>query len=347
MEKDNLIESIFAAAAALCTAETVLRLKHRNEIKTRYQRERWTVEKTWERFDLLSGWELTPGFSSDAFDINSHGFRGQELVNDKTFRIVCLGDSVTFGQPGEKNTYPSVIQKELAKIDTPLPVEVINAGINGQSSSNMIFRISRIMKLKPDIILILAGWNDLFFENIEAYTDNRFPFGSYWDIESQENTRLHLLRLLSKKAGFTSRKSSPLSYSPKEFIPFNFEYNLNRIIARIQRKQVKTAIITLPKLMPDDTEKITPTMLKKLILPEFIAQDDFESFLKVYNSYNTIIKKTAEENGIPVFDAESTFGSQKRTRSVFFEDTCHLSSAGNTLLGKFIAKKIVKEDFIK
>ena len=56
MDKENLLESIFAAATAVGAAETVLRLKRRNEAKARFQRERWTVEKTWERFDLLSGY---------------------------------------------------------------------------------------------------------------------------------------------------------------------------------------------------------------------------------------------------------------------------------------------------
>jgi lysophospholipase L1-like esterase len=347
MDKENLLESIFAAATAVGAAETVLRLKRRNEAKARFQRERWTVEKTWERFDLLSGWELNPGYTSDEFDINSHGYRGEELVRGKTFRIVCLGDSVTFGQPGEKNTYPQVLQKELAKKETSLPVEVVNAGINGQFSYNMIFRIGRIMKLRPDVILILAGWNDLFFENIGHYRDNRYPYASYWDIEARETARFHLLRLIREKAGVAPKQSLPLSYSPDEFVPFNFEYNLNRIISRIQSRRVKTAVITLPKLIPDDPALITPAIQRKTILPDFIDHGDIDSFLKIYNAYDAVVKNTAEENNIPVFDAEHAFAKQKRPRNTFFEDTCHMTSAGAALLGKFVARSLLKEGFIE
>ncbi len=347
MKKYAILEGMFAAAAAAGALETALRIKHRYDVKARFERERWSAEKTWERFDLLSGWELNPGYTSDEFNINSHGYRGPELAREKTFRIVCLGDSVTFGQPGEKKTYPQVVQKEFANMDTALPVETINAGINGQFSYNMIFRIGRIMKLKPDVILILAGWNDLFFEDITRYRDNRYPFASNWDIESQETARFHILRFLRNKVGIAQKRSMPLSYTPDEFVPFNFEYNLKRIIGRTKRFGVKTAIITLPKLLPDDPAKITPTMQRKAILPEFIGQGDVGAFLKIYRAYDTAIKKAAADMGISVFDAEREFGKQKRSRSVFFEDTCHMTSAGCTLLGKFIAQCLVREEVVK
>ncbi len=347
MDKNDLLVSIFATVTALCAAETLLRLKDRNAAKMRFLRDRWTLEKTWEQFDSLSGWELTPGYISDDFRINKHGFRGPEFTRDKTCRVICLGDSVTFGSSGEKNTYPHIVQTEFEKKRTQLPVEVINAGVNGHSTYNMLFRINRIMKFKPDVVLVLAGWNDLFYEDIRNYQDNRMPFSSYWHIESRENIRSHLLHFIRNKAGYIPHKSIPISYSPDEFVPFNFEYNLKRIISLIQSKKVKTALLTLPKLISDDPDKITPAEKKKVILPDFLEDGNIEAFLKIYKSYDTIIKDVAAEKNIPIIDVDSMMSMQKRPRGFFFEDTCHLTSSGYKILGKFVAKSLLKESLIE
>ena len=62
---------------------------------------------------------------------NSLGLRGSELEPKSNYRILCLGESVTFGW-GVKNaeTYPSQLQKRLG-------VEVINAGIPAMKPSHM------------------------------------------------------------------------------------------------------------------------------------------------------------------------------------------------------------------
>ena len=173
------------------------------------------------------------------------------------------------------------------------------------------------------------------------------PFSSYWHIESRENIKLHLLHFIRNKVGYIPRKNIQLSYSPDEFIPFNFEYNLKRIISIIQSKEVKTALITLPKLIPDDPIQMTPAEKKKVVLPDFIEDGNIETFLKIYTSYNTIIKDVAAEKNIPVIDVDRMISTQKRPRGFFFEDTCHPTTGGYKILGKFIVRSLFKESLIK
>ena len=115
----------------------------------------------------------------------------------------------------------------------------------------------------------------------------------------------------------------------------------------IQSKEVKTALITLPKLVPDDPDKMTPAEKKKVIVPDFLEDGNIETFLKIYKSYDTIIKDVAAEKNIPVIDVDSMMSKQKRPRSFFFEDTCHLTSSGHKILGKFVAKRLLKENLIE
>jgi lysophospholipase L1-like esterase len=346
MRKDNLLVTLFGVAGALCAAETLLRFRDCTKSRLQYLRDRWNPEHPWERFDPISGWELLPGYTSDAVRVNRHGFRGPDLARTGTSRIFCLGDSTTSGPAEEKDSYPAHLQKELEVMYPTHTIEVVNAGIEGHSTYNMKFRIKRLLKLKPAIILIFAGWSDIFGENIYSYRDNRKPFSSYWHFRQDKVIRSHLVNYICEKTGRCQRKSIPLSYTPDEFVPFNFEYNLRSIISAVLEQKVKPVFVTLPKLIPDDPSTLSETARKKIILPEFLEHGSVDSLLKIYRAYDRIINVVVDEFGLPLIDAEAQFNAQKRPRSIFFTDTFNLSKEGNRLLGKLIAGSLTEKRLI-
>src|SRR5437016_4633166 len=74
--------------------------------------------------------------------INSHGTRGLEFQTAKpanTIRILSLGDSKTFGWGlSEPESYSGLLENMLQKhVDAGKKVEVINAGVNAWSYSQM------------------------------------------------------------------------------------------------------------------------------------------------------------------------------------------------------------------
>ena len=69
-------------------------------------------------------------------------------------RIVLIGDSITHGTVGYN--YVKAIKKELEG-ET---YEIINAGLNGDLTINILERIEDIIKCEPDFITILIGTND-------------------------------------------------------------------------------------------------------------------------------------------------------------------------------------------
>jgi acyl-CoA thioesterase I len=81
-------------------------------------------------------------------------------------RIVCLGDSIT--QAGEgPGGYVWLVRKYL---DALYPgTEVINAGISGHKSTDMLARFDRdVLEHKPDLVTISVGVNDVwhgFYDN--------------------------------------------------------------------------------------------------------------------------------------------------------------------------------------
>ena len=108
--------------------------------------------------------------------INSHGFRDYEYPVEKpdnTFRIVVVGDSITFGQGVELNqTYSKVLEKSLNEMNDDKNYEVLNFGSPGYNIAEKVelLRI-KAMKFSPDLVIFqylgddIVDWNE--FREIE------------------------------------------------------------------------------------------------------------------------------------------------------------------------------------
>lgn len=69
--------------------------------------------------------------------------------------VIALGDSLTYGYGASTETaYPAVLA-DLSKW------KVINAGVNGDTSANVLTRVSDITKQSPDLVLLGVGGNDI------------------------------------------------------------------------------------------------------------------------------------------------------------------------------------------
>jgi lysophospholipase L1-like esterase len=69
--------------------------------------------------------------------------------------VVCFGDSITRGQV-------SASYVDLLSADPTLrDFRFINAGVNSDLTLNLLRRVKRVAALKPDIVTILVGTNDL------------------------------------------------------------------------------------------------------------------------------------------------------------------------------------------
>ena len=74
-------------------------------------------------------------------------------------RIVAFGDSLTAGLGvTREQSYPALLESRLKTDD--ICIEVINAGVSGETSSGALSRIDWVLKLKPDIVILETGAND-------------------------------------------------------------------------------------------------------------------------------------------------------------------------------------------
>lgn len=107
-----------------------------------------------------------------AWEINSLGLRDREVAPKKeanTIRIICIGDSITYGWPAPLDkTYPRILEAKLKKERPDKRIEVLNAGVPGYTSyQGMLWLEKELINYSPDIVIAYFGVNDSVVSAIE------------------------------------------------------------------------------------------------------------------------------------------------------------------------------------
>ena len=109
------------------------------------------------------GYELRPGYSGRREHVNHAGLRGDE-VGPRTpgsFRILAIGASTTWGHRlADDETWPACLQQRLRR-DGLGGAEVLNGGVSGWGLEQMVIALRErlLAELRPDLVLVYAGWN--------------------------------------------------------------------------------------------------------------------------------------------------------------------------------------------
>ncbi|MCL6634745.1 MAG: macro domain-containing protein [Peptococcaceae bacterium] len=95
-------------------------------------------------------------------------------------RVVCLGDSITYGFPyGPETSWAGICARELE-------LDMVNRGVNGDTTGQMRRRFaSDVVSLSPAYVIILGGTNDAWMgvapaevqENVRAMVSEAFEAG--------------------------------------------------------------------------------------------------------------------------------------------------------------------------
>ena len=121
----------------------------------------------------------------DDIEHNAEGFRDDrdmaelERIKDRKL-VICVGESSTYGIGAGSNrqTYPAVLEGELRALSGDQRWVVLNAGMPGYTSHEILEVINlRLMKLHPDIIVSMNLANDHDF--IARYLDGRQDYNFF------------------------------------------------------------------------------------------------------------------------------------------------------------------------
>ena len=235
--------------------------------------------------------------------INSLGFRGDEFAREKpdgTLRIVCLGDSVTFGviqpdAPGESDRHTPIVSyvDELALLlerRGPPNVQVINAGVVGYASSHGLRQLAlQVLDLDPDVVTFRFGVNDQY----DAWAPARRaiePAG----LAGRLFYALHDWKLF--RAGLAVYQRMPNAHPPAESVPWTddarFRRNAERFVELTREHGVHLLFMDFP------------VGALRRIDPEFGTEGAARTFhRRVFvntRRLQRIAQDVAAQNGVPV-----------------------------------------------
>ncbi len=283
------------------------------------------------------GWVLKPGYRAGDIRINSWGFRGADFSlkkDDGVYRILTLGDSITFGS-SLAVSYPEYLQEMLNSNGREgKRYEVINGGVPGYATGQVFLKLKDwAPRLKPDLVILYCGWND-FFSYYPG--DPRFQCrADSWFNRLLE--RSYVLKMLVKVSfqyvrphvNALKRKAPELYQLYRDYEPVQTRQNIREIIRFIEENNLKAVIMTMPGLLDaDDLERYR----SKLVFPFFTTDEELLKIL--LGKYNSLITEEAgSSRSVHLFELREKFKDMHNIGRLFL-DLNHFNDEGTKIFAE-------------
>jgi lysophospholipase L1-like esterase len=299
--------------------------------------------------------------------VNSKGYRGAEFSVEKpadTIRVMIYGGSSVFdlAAPGDLD-WPRLVEAQLRDAGFG-NVEVINAGIPGHASTDVVTRLlTEGHYLKPDYMLIYNGWNDIkYFSKSQPILRHMEPIGlnpllyyqGEFDRFLSENSAIYIrLRQLYWKTqmniqteGAIARdreiaktlqlgKLLPETASGQHGVhrrgPAQYEMNIRAFIDVVRNIGATPILVSQASLVhPANTDSE-----KKSIRYDYINLSH-EGLVDAYQEIARALANVAVDKGGQLIDAAAMVPK----KSEYFHDHVHLKWLGSRHVAKVVAAEL-------
>lgn len=185
-----------------------------------------------------------------------------DLESD-TVRIVCIGESTTFGLRVDKSqAYPAVIERKLPEV-LGREVKVYNLGIYAQTSTTILRTFERnLLLFRPQLVIVNMGHND-FSRSLNRQNTVRDPklpmtltkllyqlrvYRAYkllMDSRNEANRETHKAgqKVLLARYNRAAEKRALKTKAFKDAAKAQLEFNTQRMIAIAQRHEVDLVFV--------------------------------------------------------------------------------------------------------
>jgi len=307
---------------------------------------------SWLTYHPILGWVNKPGDWNLGFFINSLGFRGPEISASKSngsVRIVCMGDSRTFGlwlsPDGLRydNDYPAALEESLREQKGLERVEVINAGVVGYTSANGLAQLqTEVLQLRPDIVTIAFGFNDhnLVWNRALLVREPRHSFSRELFYIASHSYWFQLAKAAYDKFGALHA----LPFTERWVEPEAYQYNLHRFaeIGRSRGIRVLFVSQTLRPIEMGESDRIGNDKTNPYVLA---GVKDLEGLHQLDRSYRYMLYEVAGEEDVPVADASLAF-SENHEPLFSQYDLVHCNPAGAHLIAETIRRKLIERGWL-
>ncbi len=268
-------------------------------------------------------------FSHLSYQINSLGLRGPEVPKDKPgLRILALGNSCTFGWGVSfEKCWTELLESQLNEGIAGDSIGVVNAGVPGYSSYQGKIHLQKLLYLKPDIVLIIFGWNDHWRAGRDiSDAEQNSPPQVVIDLQN-ELSQLMLYKLI-RKATLTLTEDTAFvrldDISGKRRVsPDEFSENLKTIIKIANENGIKPILVIPP-----------------MAALEIYFAGMESNFHMLHQRYQELIIRVGEYQNVPVVNLQIPFASYNDLYDDAHGDPIHFNEKGHEIVAKSIAEAI-------
>jgi lysophospholipase L1-like esterase len=296
--------------------------------------------------DPLLLWRLKPNLDRAVWDFtvlstNSKHLRSEhvgETIGPKqpgTTRIVCLGDSVTFGfrvpvvwpdKPTEYDPswlpFPMLLEKELRTANPDRKIEVVTMAVPGYTSHQGLAWLRRdIDALQPDLLIASFGWNDASFSDVpdrEAIRTTWYAVAVRWLIDHSQAFAhaTHWLRAKEAKARQQKQTGQPIV----------------RPAARVSQQEYLNNMIAIKDLARERGASVI------VIAAPYRDNDPNAPEADLMLQYRVALGTTMRQRGIPFVELRELTPEAYPSNEGWFGERIHPNHMGHRLIASELLK---------
>jgi lysophospholipase L1-like esterase len=266
---------------------------------------------------------------------NSDGLRQPSEIESKksdTLRIVCLGDSVTFGyrvpvvwadKPNnyDRNAlpYPQWLEKQLRAANPGKKIETITLAVPGYSSyQGLLWLKDKIDDLDPDIVIACFGWNDI---GTRPVSDKDMMKVGWKDVTlrrlmSVSQAVTHLTEWLNKKRGKDAG---------------NVQQTVGPFVQRVSKEDYVSNFLEMSKLAKE--RKISFVAVG----PVYRDSVSNAAEANLIASYRNALREKMAEAGTPYWEIKELLESNYPETEKLFGEAIHPNNIGHQVIANSLS----------
>ncbi len=272
-------------------------------------------------------WVVSPNtLQGTPLAVNSHGMRGREISASKpqgTIRILCMGDSCTFGAR-TASPYP-VLLEELLSARFDRSIEVLNAGVPGHASHQGVGLLERYLKFSPDFVVVYYGWNDHWLKTT-ALSGPKLPDPPITDhVLILRGLRLAWERAQARSAIREEEEDIDMVRTELRLPPLHYWAMLDEFAVLGKRHGFQVVYMTAPSALNRE-------VVRWIIEEQGWAKPE-TNLPELHEYYNNITREIAEDKGAVLVDLAQVF-AERSDEPLIHSDGVHPSQAGHALIAQ-------------
>jgi lysophospholipase L1-like esterase len=295
--------------------------------------------------DPLLFWRLKPGLDEVIWDFTLLSTNAQRLRSERPLaakragatRIVCLGDSITFGyrvpvifaeRPDDydrdAHPFPMLVERWLREANPGRQIEAVALAVPGYSSHQGLAWLRRdIAALQPDVVTACFGWNDVSLRRVPDSQGMR----TGWLHSTGRRILGRSQALIRLSRWLQTRWRSPRGAGPLVTRVSQDEYVANHLaIARLAREHGAAAVIIAPVYRDAHTAP--------------------EEALRV-GSYRRALADAMRRADIPYLEIPSLIESNDPATRPFFGERIHPNQAGHRVVAEALIEFLAEHRLMR